>query len=282
VRDGNGRIPVVGAPLCGGGQPHPDPLPPRAGGERGIAAAQTRAALGGGSRGAAGEVGVGGAVAAGVEGGFAARGRGHVYVAVMGGVVGGAGADFEHLRVGRGAVLQAMAVAVVGRKSGGVAGAEDFLAAIGHQHDLAREDIDELVAGGVPVALARPRARRQAQQVDAELGQPGRVAEPGAGARPARLVEGRRIERADGRCQGGDVDALCHGCGPSAAFVVRLRAGFAAWPSPGPRPAWGQRSDPRAPARTGLPSLPPMMLTIARQVDYRLATERIQAAERSC
>src|SRR5688572_22888626 len=96
-------------------------------------------------------------------------------------------ADFEHGGLLPRAVLQTVPVAVVGREPGAVAGPQHLLAGVGDEHDLAREDINELVLASVPVALARPRAGRQAQQIDPELRQPGRVAEPGALARPARL-----------------------------------------------------------------------------------------------
>ena len=70
---------------------------------------------------------------------------------------------------------------------------EDLLAIVGDQHHLALHDPDELVLGGVPVALARPLAGRQAQQVDAELGQAGGVAEQQPLAPLAGRVIGRRI-----------------------------------------------------------------------------------------
>ncbi len=54
----------------------------------------------------------------GVGGGFAARRGYHVDVGVVGGVLGDAGADFEDFGVGAGAVLQAVAVALVGREAG--------------------------------------------------------------------------------------------------------------------------------------------------------------------
>src|SRR6267154_586966 len=73
-----------------------------------------------------------------------------------------------------------MAVAVSGGKPCCVAGAQCFLTLVGHEHHLAGEDIDEFVFVAVPMTLARPGTRRQATQVDAELGQPGGIAELGA------------------------------------------------------------------------------------------------------
>jgi hypothetical protein len=135
----------------------------------------------------------------------------HVEAGVIRDIAADAGADFQHQGVRGRAVLQAMAVAVIGLEAGGITGAEDFVAGIRHQRNLARDHIDELVAGGMPVALARPGTGRQPQQVDAELRQPGHVAEPGAFARPARRVVRRRIHRADHRRQLAGVDPFRHG-----------------------------------------------------------------------
>ena len=58
-----------------------------------------------------------------VGSGLAAGRRHHVDIGIIADRAQGAAADFQHLGVGAGAVLQAMAVAVVRRKTGGVAGA---------------------------------------------------------------------------------------------------------------------------------------------------------------
>src|ERR1044071_6177324 len=162
-------------------------------------------------RAAAADVFVGPAVAMRVGGGLAAGRRHHVDIRIITARAEGATADFQHLRVAVRAVLQAVAVAVIGRKAGGVAGPQYLFARVRNEHDLARQHIDELVLPGVPMALARRGAGRQPQEVDAELGQPGGVAELGALAGAAGLVEGRRGQRADNRGQRGDVDALWHG-----------------------------------------------------------------------
>ena len=94
-------------------------------------------------------------------------------------------------------VLQAMAVGVAGLEADRVAGPEDFRPGVGDERDLAGQHIDELVRPGVPVTLARPGAGRQAEEVDAELGEAGGVAELLPLARQAGLVEGRRIHRPD-------------------------------------------------------------------------------------
>src|SRR5437868_5608885 len=163
-------------------------------------------------RAAAADVFVGRAVAMRVGGGLAAGRRDHVDAGVIADRALLARADLEQLRVLIGAILQTVAVPFIGRKPGRVAGMQHLFAVIGDEHNLAREHIDELVLAGVPMALARPGAGRQPQEVDTELRQPGRVAEPGALAGTAGLVIGRRVERADGGFQCRGVDAFCH-CG---------------------------------------------------------------------
>src|SRR5205823_3305283 len=162
-------------------------------------------------RAAAADPFIGGAVAMRVGGGLAAGRRYHVDIRIIADRAHCAGADLQQLRVLVGAVLQAMAVLVVGREAGGVAGAQYLFALVSDEDDLARQHIDEFVFAGVPMPLARPGAGREAQEVDAELGQPGRVAQLCALAGAAGLVEGRRIQRADYRGQRGNIDALRHG-----------------------------------------------------------------------
>ena len=62
-----------------------------------------------------------------------------------------------------------MAVAGAFRKRRAIAGAQHRLAAVLDQRQLAFEHVDELVLVGVPMALARPIAGRQAHEVDAEI-----------------------------------------------------------------------------------------------------------------
>jgi hypothetical protein len=150
------------------------------------------------------------AIAMRINRGLLARRRHHVDVRVVRSVVRGARADFEHLRVAVGAVLQTVAVTIARLKPGRIARAQDFLAAICHEYHLARQHVHELVLLGVPVALARPRSRLQPQQVDAELGEPGRVAQSPPVLLAAWLVEWRGVESSgDGRdC--GSIDSLLH------------------------------------------------------------------------
>src|SRR5512142_190842 len=98
----------------------------------------------------------------------------HVDVRILAMILVVARADRQDLRVTGRAVLQAMPVAHSGTESGAVAGTQDLLAALGHEHDLAGQDIDELVLALMPVALARPAARRKPEQAHAELREPGR------------------------------------------------------------------------------------------------------------
>jgi hypothetical protein len=75
------------------------------------------------------------------------------------GVVRSASADFEHLGFQIGAVLQAMAVAITCLKSGCIARAQDFFAAISNRAPLPRQHVYTLVLFGVPMTLARSRSR---------------------------------------------------------------------------------------------------------------------------
>ena len=97
-----------------------------------------------------------------------------------------------------------VAVRLARFEPGAVAGTEDFLAAIGGQNDFAGDDIDELVLPELPMPLTTPLARRQPQQVDTELAQPGRIAKPPSVAIPAGQVErgeGSPCRQAAGRQQ---------------------------------------------------------------------------------
>ena len=122
----------------------------------------------------------------------------------------GVRADFEIERRRARPVDQVMAVAAAFRKGRAIAGAQHRLAAVFDQRQLACEHIDEFVFVRMPVALARPIARRQAHQIDAEIGQPAGIAEALADALSTRRVERRRIARAFALRHGGDID-LGHG-----------------------------------------------------------------------
>src|SRR5687767_7860157 len=68
-------------------------------------------------------------------------------------------ADLANSRCARGPILEVMAVGYACREARTVAGPEKLFAGIGHEHDLAVEDVHKLVLHRVPVPLARPRAR---------------------------------------------------------------------------------------------------------------------------
>ena len=113
----------------------------------------------------------------------------HVDVRIEGGVVGQARPDLEDHDRPVGAVLEAVAVVDARPEPDPVAGPEDLRALVGDERHLALDHPDQLVASGMPVALARPGAGRQRAEIDAELRQPRRVADLDPASRPARLVE---------------------------------------------------------------------------------------------
>src|SRR5580693_1614872 len=92
-----------------------------------------------------------------------------------------------------------MAIAGAGGKARDHSGTERRLALIGHQGGFAFEDIDELVLAFVPVALRRPRARRQFELVDPELRQSEDFTQTATAAFAARRVVRRRVVRSDAR-----------------------------------------------------------------------------------
>jgi len=71
-----------------------------------------------------------------------------------------AGSDFENDGVSRGSILQVVAVLNPGLESGAVAGPENFLPGVGHQHDFSVEDVDEFIFGRMPMPLAGPASGR--------------------------------------------------------------------------------------------------------------------------
>src|SRR5690606_1780712 len=125
------------------------------------------------------------------------------------------------------------AVCVAAPETAAVTRAQQRVAMRRDQHYLAPARGHELVLGRMPMAPARPGARRQAQQVDPELGQAGGIAQAHALARGAGRIVGRRIAaaRADrklldidllhawivGRDAGGDT-------APVSAIIARQRA----------------------------------------------------------
>src|SRR5215471_6974773 len=133
-----------------------------------------------------------------------------VNVRARGDVGGRARADFEIDRHRARLVDHVMAVAGSFRKRRTIAGAQNRLARVFDQRQLALEHIDEFVFVRMPVALARPIPRRQMHEIDAEILEASGIAEPLAHAFGARRVELRRIARASAFRHRGDVD-LRHG-----------------------------------------------------------------------
>ena len=93
-----------------------------------------------------------------------------------------------------------MAVRVSGLESRCVSGAQQFLTVVGNKDDFTGKYVYELIGCGVPMALAGPSARRQFEQIDAELRETGSVSELLPLARSARQIKRRRIKRPNNRC----------------------------------------------------------------------------------
>src|ERR1700726_3922515 len=71
--------------------------------------------------------------------------------------------DLDDDGILRRTILQVMSVLETRLESATFAASEDFFTGVGHEHHLAFEDIDKLIFRGMPVALTRPTAGRQAQ-----------------------------------------------------------------------------------------------------------------------
>src|SRR6185437_10729491 len=114
--------------------------------------------------------------------------------------------DFEAAHDRIRAIDQMVAVAVALGKRGAFSGPQDVFANIIDQRHLTLQHPHEFVFGGMPVALARPCAGSQFQEIDAEVGEASRIAEPASSAVPAGLVEWWRVAAARTTRQGFDVD----------------------------------------------------------------------------
>ena len=99
-------------------------------------------------------------------------------VAVVHALVRGAGADLQIDRIDGTAVDQAVADAASGLEPRGISGLENRFPLVLLQYQLTFQHVDELVLLLVPVPQCRPRARLDARDVDTELSEPDRVAEP--------------------------------------------------------------------------------------------------------
>src|SRR5690606_35901990 len=112
---------------------------------------------------------------------IAARPEHHVDIRIVAAVAAGRPRpDLQQNGLNPRAVLDLVAVGHAGPEPGAVAGPQHRLPLILDQPHLAGDHPDELVLARVPVPLARPGPVGQAQQVDPELVQPDRVAQPPA------------------------------------------------------------------------------------------------------
>src|SRR5262249_48299759 len=103
-----------------------------------------------------------------------------------------------------------MAIARTFRKGRAITGAQHRFATVFNQCQFPFEYIDEFVFMRMPVALARPIARRQAHEIDAEIREPAGIAKSLPYAFGTWGVELRWIARACAFRHSGDVD-LRHG-----------------------------------------------------------------------
>jgi hypothetical protein len=78
--------------------------------------------------------------------------------------------DLEEDGVPVGSILYMVAVADSGFESGAIAGAKKLLSGVCDEHDLALEDVNELILGGMPMTLAGPGTGRQPQEIHPEIG----------------------------------------------------------------------------------------------------------------
>src|ERR1700727_190210 len=103
-----------------------------------------------------------------------------------------------------------MAVLDPGLESGAVAGSENFLPGVGHQHYFAVEDVDEFVFGRMPMPLAGPAAGRQTQEVHPKVREPCRIAQTLASSRCTRCIKGCGIPTAGDSRYGFQINSLAH------------------------------------------------------------------------
>ena len=118
-----------------------------------------------------------------------------VYVRILPMILLVARADDQDLNAPRTVALEAMAIAFAGHESGTVTRLQGFLPVVRREHCFSFQHIDEFVLMRVPVALARPGARRKMEQLHARLRQSRRVTEAPPRAISAGFVERRRVAR---------------------------------------------------------------------------------------
>src|SRR5436309_1007496 len=103
-----------------------------------------------------------------------------------------------------------MSVRISWKKSGAISCPEDLLAPFRNQHDFSVQDVDELLCTAMPMPLARPGARGEFEQVNADVLQPRSECEATPKLVLARRSERLRISRAGRNRCAFDVDLFLH------------------------------------------------------------------------
>src|SRR5215475_11933720 len=117
-------------------------------------------------------------------------------------VAGLAVADLQIDHVAVRAVDELMAISPAGGEARDHPRRQALRAGIGHQLDLAFENVDELVLGAVPVSLGGGAAGRQADEIDPEMAEAEGIAESPLLALLHRPRERGGIAAAEARLQG--------------------------------------------------------------------------------
>jgi hypothetical protein len=112
--------------------------------------------------------------------------------------------------VSRASVLQVVPVRDTSFEASAIAWAKKFFAVIRHHDHLTLEHVNKLVLVGVPMPLARPSSRREAQQVNSELRKPRGISQAQPGSSSTRRVIRRGVPTPKNlqRCM--LVNLLCH------------------------------------------------------------------------
>jgi hypothetical protein len=115
-----------------------------------------------------------------------------------------------------------MAISDAGFEACAVSRPEYFLPVVGNQDDLALQDPGEFVLGGMPVALAGPRSRRQLKQIDAEVAETCGIAESLPHTFAARCIEWLGVVCALASRNGGLLDFHCTDSGRTPPKLTML------------------------------------------------------------
>ena len=129
-----------------------------------------------------------------------------IYVRAGRQVIGMPAADFKVHGDRRAVIPQVVAVAGALGKGCAVSSSKHRLAFVLDKHNLAFQDVHELIFMTVPVPLTRPLSRWQSHQVDAERFDASRIAQPSARSSRAGFVEVRGIPGSHSDRNSSDVD----------------------------------------------------------------------------